>query len=105
MTHKELKQKALARKCVKKEYDELSTEFILFKRLLNARKKVGLTQADVAVKMGTKAPAVTRLESSLISRSHSPSLTTLEKYANAVGCHLDIRLLKSKKVANKAHVL
>ena len=94
MTHKELKQKALARKGVKKEFEELSVEFDLLRQLLAARERAGLTQAEVAQKMGTKAPAVTRLESSLMSGKHSPSLATLEKYAEAVGCRLSVRLVK-----------
>jgi len=92
MNHKQLKQKALSRKEVKKEYDEMSVEFNLLKQLLAARKKAGLTQADVAEKIGTKATAITRLETSLASGAHSPSLATIEKYARALGCHLSIKL-------------
>jgi len=36
--------------------------------MLKARQKAGLSQAQVAERMGTKAPAVTRLESSLDTR-------------------------------------
>ena len=46
--------------------------------------------------MGTKAPAITRLESSLSSGKHSPSLATLQRYANAVGCELKVKLVKSQ---------
>ena len=95
MTHKQLKQKALFNKDIKKKYEELAVEFSVLRQFLAARKKDGLTQADVAKKMGTKAPAVTRLEASLASGSHSPSLSTLEKYANAVGCHLSIKLVRA----------
>ncbi len=94
MTHKELKQKALSSEKVKEQYDELVVEYSLLRQLLSARKDAGLTQAEVAEKMGTKAPAVTRLESSLASGSHSPSLLTIEKYAHAVGCALQIKLVK-----------
>lgn len=93
MNHKELVKKALKLKKVKKEYDILTPEYKLLKRLLTARKKAGLTQAEIAEKMGTKTPAITRLETSLISGKHSPSLATLEKYAHVLGCHLDIRLV------------
>ena len=47
MTHNELKQKALAEKLVKEEYDELSTEFILVRRLLTARKKADLAMVSL----------------------------------------------------------
>ena len=97
MTHKQLKQKALSRKEVKKQYDELSVEFSVLRQFLAARKEAGLTQADIAKKMGTKPPAITRLESSLATGSHSPSLATLEKYANALNCHLSIKLIRAPK--------
>jgi len=43
--------------------------------------------------MGTKAPAVARLESGGGSDRHSPSLGTLRRYAEAVGCDLVVRLV------------
>ena len=58
-----------------------------------ARKAAGLTQAQIAERMGTKAPAVARLESSLASGKHSPSLDTLRKYAAAVGKRLEVHLV------------
>ena len=60
--------------------------------LLKARRQAGLTQAEVAARMGTKTPAVARLEAGGGSRRHSPSVATLRKYAHAVGCRLEIRL-------------
>lgn len=93
MTHHELKARALSKPGVKAEYDALAPEFNLIREMLLARKNAGLSQADVAAKMGTKAPAVTRLESSLISGTHSPSLATIKKYAEAVNCHIEIKLV------------
>jgi transcriptional regulator with XRE-family HTH domain len=96
MTHSELKAKALKRKKVKEEYDALEPEFSLLHELLKARQQAGMSQAEIAEKMGTKAPAVTRLESSLTSGKHSPSLATLKKYAQALGCHLEIQLVSNQ---------
>ncbi|MBE2224132.1 MAG: helix-turn-helix transcriptional regulator [Anaerolineae bacterium] len=76
------------------EYDALEAEFLLFDELLNARKEAGLTQADVADRMGTKTSAIARLESGGGSKKHSPSIATLRKYAEAVGCQLEIRLVR-----------
>ena len=95
MTHSELKEKALKRKSVKLEYDALEPEFSLLRELLHARQKAGLSQADIAELMGTKAPAITRLESSLTNGKHSPSIATLKKYAEALGCHLQIKLVRN----------
>jgi DNA-binding XRE family transcriptional regulator len=79
-------------------YNELDTEFNLLRELLLARQKTGLTQAQVAEKMGTKPPAVTRLETALSGNKHSPTIATLKKYAQAVGCKLEIHLVPSEAV-------
>ncbi len=93
MSHSELKEKALERKGVTAAYEALETEFSLLRELLKARQNAGLTQAEIAERMGTKAPAVTRLESSLSSGKHSPSIATLKKYAQALGCRLEIKVV------------
>ena len=92
MTHKELVKKMLKDPAVKAEYDAQAEEFALLDELLKARRRAGLTQAEVAARMGTKTPAVARLEAGGGSRQHSPSVSTLRKYAQAVGCRLEIRL-------------
>ena len=79
-------------------YDALETEYVLLRELLQARREVGLTQAEVAERMGTKAPAVTRLETSLSGSRHSPTIATLKKYARAVGCKLEVHLVPEKTV-------
>jgi len=93
MTHEQLKQKALSNTNVKKEYDDLTLEFSLLDQMLSARKNAGMSQTDVAEKMGTKQTAITRIESSLASGKLSPSLATLSKYANAVGCDINIQFV------------
>ena len=92
MTHKAFVKKMLRQPAVKAEYDAQAEEFALLDELLKARRQAGLTQAEVAVRMGTKTPAVARLEGGGGSRRHSPSVATLRKYAQAVGCRLEIRL-------------
>ena len=93
MSHDELKVKALAREDVKVEYEALAPEFALLRAMLQARKKAGLTQAQVAERMGTKTTAITRLESSLNTGKHSPSLATVRRYAAALDCKLEIRFV------------
>ena len=92
MTHEELKKTALKNKKVKQEYDKLELEFKILNQIIEARKKLGLSQADIANLMNTKQASISRLESSLSSGSHSPSIATLKKYANAIGYKLDINL-------------
>src|SRR5664279_2436342 len=62
----------------------------------------GVTQAEVAERIGTTQSAVARLESG--KGKHSPSIATLEKYAHALGCRLELRLVNemvSRKVDGK----
>ncbi len=94
MTHEEFTKKLLQNPEVQKEYDALDDEFSLFDELLKARIKAGLTQAEVADRMGTKTPAIARLEAGGGNKKHSPSVSTLRKYAKAVGCHLEIKLVR-----------
>jgi len=75
----------------KAAYDGLADEFSMFDQMLLARKKAGLTQEEVAERMGTKKSAIARLEASGGTYKHSPSINTLRKYASAIGCHLEIK--------------
>jgi anti-sigma factor RsiW len=94
MTHNEMVAKWLEDPEFKAEYERMEREeFALLDEMLAARKGAGLTQAQVAERMGTKAPAVARLESSLASGKHSPSVDTLRKYAAATGRRLEIRFV------------
>lgn len=82
----------LADPALRAAYDALGEEYAALDALLTARKEAGLTQAQVAERMGTTASAVSRLESSLSSERHSPSFATLRKYAAACGKKLVISL-------------
>ena len=94
MKHSDLKAKILSNPQTLAAYEGMGTEFNLLRQMLKARAKAGLSQAQVAEIMGTKAPAITRLESALTSGKHSPSLATLQRYAKAVGCELQVKLVK-----------
>lgn len=82
--------KAKKREGFQNAYDELEEEYALVKEMLSARARVGLSQEAVAERMGTTKSAVSRLEA---AGKHSPSLSTLKKYAQAVGCHLEIKFV------------
>lgn len=99
LTHKELKARALERADVKTEYDRLDEEFRFLDEFLKARAAAGVTQAEVAERIGTTQSAIARLESG--RGKHSPSIATLEKYAHALGCRLELRLV-SEMASRKA---
>jgi DNA-binding XRE family transcriptional regulator len=88
-THEQVVRKLLRRPGVRAEVERFEREEgALLDALLKARFAAGLTQAQVAERMGTQAPAVARLERSLATGKHSPSLSTLRKYAKACGKRL-----------------
>ena len=97
--HETFLKKALKRKGFKKAYEDLKEEYELTREMLGARSRVGLTQETVAQLMGTTKSAVSRLEA---AGKHAPSLTTLKKYAQAVGCRLEIKLIPEPYLTRRA---
>lgn len=88
-THEQVVEKLLRRPGVRKEVERIEREeSALLDVLLRARREAGLSQAQVAELMGTQAPSVARLERSLATGRHSPSIATLRKYAQACGRRL-----------------
>jgi len=71
----------------RKAYEALEGEFVLASAVIEARSRAGLTQQDLAIRMGTTQPVVARLES---GHTH-PSMRTLERLAEATGSRLLIR--------------
>lgn len=94
LTHEQMVAKMLTNPAVNAEHERLNREeFAILEEILAARRAAGLTQAQVAERMGTKAPAIARLESALASGKHSPSLNTLRKYAAVLGKRVEVHLV------------
>lgn len=95
--HDAFLERARGRKGFSEAYDDLEDEYLLVRELLGARVHAGLTQEEVAASMGTTKSAVSRLEG---AGKHSPSVSTLKKYARAVGCGVEIRLVPAPLPVN-----
>lgn len=93
LTHDEMAAEWMNDPAFKAEYNAIAEEFELLDELLAARKNAGLTQAQVAERMGTKATAITRMESNLATGQSGPSYATLKKFARATGKKLQIRFV------------
>lgn len=88
-THEQFVEELMQRPGVRAELERLEQEEgTLLDALLKARQAAGLTQAQVAERMGTQAPAVARLERALATGKHSPSIATIRKYVKACGKNL-----------------
>lgn len=92
-SHKAFLKRASKRPGFSERYEALSEEYEIVRQLLAARTKAGLTQEAVAERMGTTKSAISRLES---AGKHAPSLATLKKYAEVVGCRLQVRLVSGR---------
>ena len=97
---RQFKSRALARPDVKREYERVAEEFEFLDEILKARAAAGLTQADVAARIGTTQSAVARLESPV--GKHSPSIATLQRYALALGYKLQLRLVKGHGLTSRS---
>ncbi len=89
-TFADFKKKALQNEEVRNEYDALKPLFAIKKQLVAARISKGLTQEEIAKKIGTSKSNISRLES--LNNTYMPNLATLMKYAEALGMRLDIGL-------------
>ncbi len=94
------KRQALAKRGVKEAYDALDDEFAFLDEVLKARTESGLTQAEVAERVGTTQSAIARLESA--APKHSPSMATLQRYAKALGYRLEVRLVKQQRPTRRS---
>lgn len=84
----DLEKELLADPAVKKEYDRLVPRYAIISDLIALRLQKGMTQKDVAEKVGTKQSAIARLESGSVN----PSLEFLHRIAQVMGYKLNIHL-------------
>lgn len=91
-TLKTLKAELLADPQTQAEYDALAGEFEMARELIAARGRAGLTQGEVAQRMGTTQSVVARLESG----KRMPSMRTVQRYANAIGARAVVRLVANR---------
>ena len=77
---------------VRQAYEEETKVLSIGVQLAKQRKRKGLTQAELAKKIGTSPPQLSRTE----RRPENVNLRTLIRYAEAVGMNLDVRLIAKK---------
>ena len=75
----------------RKAYDALEEEFQLAQAMIEARSRAGLTQDEIAKRMGTSQSAVARMEGGAL-----PSMKSLLKYAHATGSKLHIEMVDAR---------
>ena len=84
-----LRQKLLTDPEVPTEYDRLGPIFAIVGEMTDSRLAAGLTQADIAARMGTSESVVARLENA----RHRPTFDMVARYAAAIGRRIEIHLV------------
>ncbi|MBU4299355.1 helix-turn-helix transcriptional regulator [Patescibacteria group bacterium] len=90
-TYKQLKRELLKDKKIKQPYERLEPEFTVIEMIIKKRIERGLSQKELAEKIGTKQSAISRLESG----TYNPSLSFLQKVGGALNAKLKISLTKN----------
>ena len=86
MEHNEVLKELLKNPEFKKEYDKLEIQYSVKRKIISLRLEKGMTQKELADKLGTKQTAISRLE----KEGSNPSIAFLSKVANAFGKELEI---------------
>lgn len=87
MTYSEYKARTFAEHPeVKAEYDRFAPQYEVIRAAIASRKEAGLTQKQLAEKMGTKQANISRFENG----NANPSLEFLQKMASCMGKTLHI---------------
>ncbi len=87
-TLKTLKRELLSDAETRAEYEAMADEYAIARELIAARARAGMSQSEVAQRMGTTQSVVARLESG----KRPPSMRTVQRFAQAVGGHLVLRI-------------
>ena len=70
------------------EYERLGPIYAVVGEMVDARQSAGLTQAELARRMGTSQSVIARLESA----RHMPTFDLISRYAQALGQRVEVRL-------------
>lgn len=85
-TFRDLSDKWMKNESYRKAYHELDLEFALIRAVIDARLKKGITQKELARRVGTKQSSIARFESG----QYNPTLAFVQKLANAIGTRIKI---------------
>lgn len=87
-TFESFREKALKKPGVKAAYEQLGPAFEMKRQMIAMRKAAGLTQEEMAEKLGTKKSNISRLES--LNSDVSPRFSTVEEYARVLGYRVKV---------------
>ena len=86
-TWTELREQRTGRAAVRAGYEEARKAYDIGRQVRSLREARGLSQRELAERMGTTQSAIARLEAG----GSRPSLSTLERLADALGTTIEVR--------------
>jgi DNA-binding XRE family transcriptional regulator len=86
----EFKAGLLEKPGIRKEYEALKPKYAMIKSLIERRGKLGISQTELARIIGTKQPAISRLEKG----DYNTTLSTFFKVAEALDLEISIKARK-----------
>ena len=84
--HEDIKKQLLQNPEVKNEYEKLKLLYDIKREIIKLRLEQGISQKELAEKVGTRQSAISRLESG----EYNPSIEFLSKVAHALGKELNV---------------
>jgi predicted transcriptional regulator len=96
---KELLERQLKDENFRKEYERLEEEFEIARQVIKLRKKLNITQKELADRVGTSQPAIARLES---GEYKNLTLSFLRRVGKALGVIPEVHFKKLKKVHSES---
>lgn len=87
-TYRQLKRELLKDEATKLAYERLEPEFFIIEMIIRKRIEEGLSQKELAIKIGTKQSAISRFESG----AHNPTLSFLQRIVEALNAKLKISI-------------
>jgi ribosome-binding protein aMBF1 (putative translation factor) len=87
-SYSDFKKQVLKNKELRRAYDALAPEFAIAEAIIRKRLEQGITQAELAKRIGTRQSAISRLESG----NYNPSIGFLDKVAKALNLNLMISM-------------
>jgi DNA-binding XRE family transcriptional regulator len=90
---KEFEAGLLEKQEIRKEYDALKPKYEMIRSLIERRNKLGISQTELARIIGTKQPAISRLEKG----DYNTTLSTFFKVADALDLDISLKTRKTGK--------
>lgn len=95
-TYPQFKKEILKDRKVRESYAALQSEFDIIAALIRCRLERGVTQKELALRVGTKQSAIARLESG----TYNPSIAFLKKVTRALDAKLLITVSGTDRVSS-----